>query len=104
MLTLEERIARLEKQTHVVSVHADSNSAALADIPDEVRVLQCSGCCSTQEMHTKQKASFRHRMRQACFRVGQPSAQAMHAHRWWRAPSPSAARSAARTRSAVAVM
>ena len=39
MLTLEERIARLEKQTHVVSVHADSNSAALmADIPDEVRV------------------------------------------------------------------
>ena len=37
MLTLEERIARLEKQTHVVSVHADSNSAALADIPDEVR-------------------------------------------------------------------
>jgi len=38
MLTLEERIARLEKQTHVVEVHADSNSAALADIPDEVWV------------------------------------------------------------------
>ena len=35
MLTLEERIARLEKQTHVVSLHADS--AAISDIPDEVR-------------------------------------------------------------------
>ena len=34
MLTLEERIARLEKQTHVVSLHADSG--ALSDIPDEV--------------------------------------------------------------------
>jgi len=44
MLTLEERIARLEKQTHVVEVHADSNSAALADIPDEVRVWRCLRC------------------------------------------------------------
>ena len=34
MLTLEERIARLEKQTNVVELRADS---ALSDIPDEVR-------------------------------------------------------------------
>lgn len=38
MLTLEERIARLEKQTNVVSLRADS---ALSDIPDEVRREPC---------------------------------------------------------------
>ncbi len=54
MLTLEERIARLEKQTHVVSLHADS--AALSDIPDEV-CARLAGL-STPALSTRQCAQY----------------------------------------------